>query len=73
MYIILGACLGTVACPIQVAVPIQFQAESLNMIYSNLPNLPSPLILKTLQVQWAAGQPDWIAICYNNSMEILRV
>lgn len=25
------------------------------------------------QVQWAAGQPDWIAICYNNCMEILRV
>eukprot|EP00116_Pleurobrachia_bachei_P009605 sb/3469867/ len=25
------------------------------------------------QVQWATGQPDWIAICYNQSMEILRV
>ncbi|XP_076471078.1 DDB1- and CUL4-associated factor 7-like [Babylonia areolata] len=25
------------------------------------------------QIQWSGSQPDWIAICYNNSMEILRV
>ncbi|CAL8090966.1 unnamed protein product [Calicophoron daubneyi] len=25
------------------------------------------------QIQWSSTQPDWIAICYNNSMEILRV
>ncbi|CAG2174178.1 unnamed protein product [Oppiella nova] len=25
------------------------------------------------QIQWASTQPDWIAICYNNSLEILRV
>lgn len=24
-------------------------------------------------VQWSATQPDWIAICYNQSLEILRV
>lgn len=24
-------------------------------------------------VQWASTQPDWIAICYNNCLEILRV
>ncbi|KAK1881527.1 DDB1- and CUL4-associated factor 7 [Dissostichus eleginoides] len=24
-------------------------------------------------VQWATTQPDWIAICYNNCLEILRV
>jgi len=25
------------------------------------------------QIQWASTQPDWIAICYNKSLEILRV
>lgn len=25
------------------------------------------------QVQWPIGQPDWIAICYKNNLEILRV
>lgn len=25
------------------------------------------------QIQWGATQPDWIAICYNNALEILRV
>jgi WD repeat-containing protein 68 len=25
------------------------------------------------QVQWSTTQPDWIAICFNNSLEILRV
>ena len=25
------------------------------------------------QIQWATTQPDWIGICYNNSVEILRV
>ena len=25
------------------------------------------------QVQWSAVQPDWIAICYNHCLEILRV
>ena len=25
------------------------------------------------QVQWAAAQPDWISICYNSMLEILRV
>ncbi|KHJ40747.1 WD repeat-containing protein LWD1 family protein [Trichuris suis] len=25
------------------------------------------------QVHWAQNQPDWIAICFNNSLEILRV
>ncbi|KAG5445158.1 hypothetical protein CRM22_006621 [Opisthorchis felineus] len=25
------------------------------------------------QIQWSSTQPDWIAICYNSSMEILRV
>ena len=25
------------------------------------------------QVQWSCTQPDWIAICYNNFLEILRV
>jgi len=25
------------------------------------------------QVQWSITQPDWIAICFNNSLEILRV
>lgn len=25
------------------------------------------------QIQWATTQPDWIAICYNNCLEILRV
>ena len=25
------------------------------------------------QIQWASTQPDWIAIGYNNFMEILRV
>lgn len=25
------------------------------------------------QIQWASTQPDWIGICYNNSVEILRV
>ncbi|PIK33935.1 hypothetical protein BSL78_29241 [Apostichopus japonicus] len=25
------------------------------------------------QIQWASTQPDWIAICYNNCLEILRV
>ena len=25
------------------------------------------------QIQWASTQPDWIGICYNNSLEILRV
>ncbi|KAF5273897.1 hypothetical protein FQA39_LY01012 [Lamprigera yunnana] len=25
------------------------------------------------QIQWGATQPDWIAICYNKSLEILRV
>ncbi|UYV67327.1 DCAF7 [Cordylochernes scorpioides] len=25
------------------------------------------------QIQWASTQPDWIAICYNNFLEILRV
>jgi WD repeat-containing protein 68 len=25
------------------------------------------------QVQWSSAQPDWIAICYNNTLEILRV
>jgi DDB1- and CUL4-associated factor 7 len=25
------------------------------------------------QIQWGATQPDWIAICYNRSLEILRV
>ena len=25
------------------------------------------------QIQWASTQPDWIAICYNNNLEILRV
>jgi hypothetical protein len=25
------------------------------------------------QIQWSSTQPDWIAICYNNSLEILRV
>ena len=24
-------------------------------------------------IQWASNQPDWIAICYNKSVEILRV
>ncbi|VEL42627.1 unnamed protein product [Protopolystoma xenopodis] len=25
------------------------------------------------QIQWSAAHLDWIAICYNNSLEILRV
>jgi len=25
------------------------------------------------QIQWASTQPDWIGICYNTSLEILRV
>ncbi|KAK2157381.1 hypothetical protein LSH36_193g13056 [Paralvinella palmiformis] len=25
------------------------------------------------QIQWSSTQPDWISICYNNCMEILRV
>lgn len=25
------------------------------------------------QIQWSISQPDWIAICYNKSLEILRV
>ena len=25
------------------------------------------------QIQWGATQPDWIAICYNKNLEILRV
>ncbi|VDP14159.1 unnamed protein product [Soboliphyme baturini] len=25
------------------------------------------------QVHWANSQPDWIAICFNNCLEILRV
>jgi len=25
------------------------------------------------QIQWASAQPDWISICYNNILEILRV
>ncbi|VDM02978.1 unnamed protein product [Schistocephalus solidus] len=25
------------------------------------------------QIQWSSVQPDWIAICYNNSLEILRI
>ncbi len=25
------------------------------------------------QVQWATTQPDWIAICFNRCLEILRV
>lgn len=25
------------------------------------------------QVQWASAQPDWISICYDNTLEILRV
>jgi len=25
------------------------------------------------QIQWGATQPDWIAICYNKALEILRV
>ncbi|KAH9521669.1 DDB1 and CUL4 associated factor wap [Dermatophagoides farinae] len=25
------------------------------------------------QIQWSLAQPDWIAICYNNCLEILRV
>ncbi|KAK4337272.1 hypothetical protein RND71_043270 [Anisodus tanguticus] len=25
------------------------------------------------QVQWSAAHPDWIAICYNNTLEILKV
>ena len=25
------------------------------------------------QVQWSTTQPDWIAICFNNFLEILRV
>lgn len=25
------------------------------------------------QIQWSSTQPDWIAICYNNCLEILRV
>jgi WD repeat-containing protein 68 len=25
------------------------------------------------QVQWSCTQPDWISICYNNYLEILRV
>lgn len=25
------------------------------------------------QVHWAQTQPDWIAICFNNCLEILRV
>ncbi|VDP89173.1 unnamed protein product [Echinostoma caproni] len=25
------------------------------------------------QIQWSSTQPDWIAICYNSAMEILRV
>ena len=25
------------------------------------------------QIQWASTQPDWIGICYNNNLEILRV
>ena len=25
------------------------------------------------QVQWSTTQPDWIAICFNNILEILRV
>ena len=24
------------------------------------------------QVQWSTTQPDWIAICFNNYLEILR-
>ena len=24
-------------------------------------------------IQWASTQPDWIAICYNKNVEILRV
>ena len=26
-----------------------------------------------VQVQWSSSQPDWIAICYREKMEILRV
>lgn len=25
------------------------------------------------QIQWASTQPDWIAICFNKAVEILRV
>lgn len=25
------------------------------------------------QIHWSSSQPDWIAICYNSSLEILRV
>ena len=33
---------------------------------------PFPLPLDTF-FQWGATQPDWIAICYNKNLEILRV
>ena len=41
-------------------------------------NIEDPILAYTAdgevnQVQWAASQPDWIAICYNNCLEILRV
>jgi WD repeat-containing protein 68 len=25
------------------------------------------------QVQWSKSQPDWIAICFNKTLQILRV
>ena len=41
-------------------------------------NIEDPILAYTAdgevnQVQWATSQPDWIAICYNNCLEILRV
>lgn len=45
---------------------------------SNARAIEDPILAYTAEgeinnVQWASTQPDWIAICYNNCLEILRV
>lgn len=71
--------LGLKCCLIVCLVSLADDHQALIWDIQQMPRaIEDPILAYTAEgeinnVQWASTQPDWIAICYNNCLEILRV
>ena len=64
-------------------VPVRFAGDDHQALIWDIQQMPraieDPILAYTAaegeinQIQWGATQPDWIAICFNKNLEILRV
>ena len=61
---------------------LSISADDCQALIWDIQPMPQPIEVPILaytaegeinQVQWSATQPDWISICYKDSVEILRV